>query len=201
MSNLLTWEEPLHDLSALAREAPAKLWANVSSATLHPHRIESNRQRIIIQSRGTLSRPLWREEARERPGPGRPLTSDLQSSITSSCRRQREQPRRCSPLISAGRGAPRRAAAAPEPQRLLGCRDAGGTRGWKVEISSPHLVGKVCLMSARAHSRGAGVIDGQQGTQRGPGVLNGSQRSPACRFLSRACARLLGGETFNERTD
>lgn len=31
-------------------------------------------------------------------------------------RRQREQPRRCSPLISAGRGAPRRAAAAPEPQ-------------------------------------------------------------------------------------
>lgn len=31
-------------------------------------------------------------------------------------RRQREQPRWCSPLISAGRGAPCRAAAAPEPQ-------------------------------------------------------------------------------------
>lgn len=31
-------------------------------------------------------------------------------------RRQCEQPRWCSPLISAGRGAPRRAAAAPEPQ-------------------------------------------------------------------------------------
>lgn len=31
-------------------------------------------------------------------------------------RRQREQPRRCNPLISAGRGAPCRAAAAPEPQ-------------------------------------------------------------------------------------
>ncbi|KAG7230601.1 hypothetical protein INR49_025318, partial [Caranx melampygus] len=35
-------------------------------------------------------------------------------------RRQREQPRRCSPLISAGRGAPCRAAAAPEPQGSMG---------------------------------------------------------------------------------